>query len=70
MEEWKSRLQQVADRENDVELGVLARSLDSVDPYLSDTSIYDISQFSNALLELGLTMPTVDVDYVTRFLRK
>ena len=70
LEEWKSRLQQVADRENDVELGVLARSLDSVDPYLSDTSIYDISQFSNALLELGLTMPTVDVDYVTRFLRK
>ena len=70
LEEWKSRLQQAADRENDVELGVLAKSLDSVDPYLSDTSIYDVSQFSNALLELGLTMPTVDVDYVARFLRK
>ena len=70
LEEWKSRLQQVADRENDVELGVLARSLDSVDPYLSDSSVYDISQFSKALLELGLTMPTVDVEYVTRFLRK
>ena len=70
LEEWKSRLQQMADRENDVELGVLARSLDSVGPYLSDTSVYDISQFSKALLEVGLTIPTVDVEYVTRFLRK
>ena len=68
--DWKSRLQEMADRENDLELGVLVRSLDSVEGYLSDTSAYDISQFSKALAEIGLTMPTVDVDYVTKFLRE
>ena len=66
--DWKSRLQEVAYRENDMELGVLVRSFDSVEPYLSDTSVYDISQFSKALAEIGMTMPTVDVDYVTKFL--
>ena len=68
--EWKSRLQEISDRENDLELGVLVRSLDSVEGYLSDTSAYDISRFSEALAEIGLTMPTVDVDYVTKFLRE
>ena len=68
--EWKSRLQEMADREDDSELGVLVRSLASVEGYLSDTSAYDISRFSEALAEIGMTMPTVDVDYVTRFLRE
>ena len=68
--EWKSRLQDIADRENDLELGVLVRSLDSVEGYLSDTSRYDITKFSKALAEIGMGMPTVDVDYVTRFLRE
>ena len=31
--EWKSRLQETADRENDLELGVLVRSLESVEGY-------------------------------------
>ena len=66
--DWKSRLQEIADRENDLELGVLVRSLDAVEGYLSDTSAYDISQFRKALAEIGLTVPTVDVDYVTKFL--
>ena len=68
--DWKSRLQETADRENDLELGVLIRSLDSVEGYLSDTSSYDISRFSKALAGIGLTMPTVDVDYVAKFLRE
>lgn len=68
LEEWKSRLQETANREDDSELGDLVRSLASVEGYLSDTSAYDISRFSKALAEIGRTMPTVDVDYVTRFL--
>ena len=68
--EWKSRLQEVADGENDLELGDLVHSLESVEGYLSDTSRYDISRFSEALAEIGMTMPTVDEEYVTRFLRE
>ena len=68
--EWKSRLGTMADRDEDMELKVLVRSLESVGPYLSDTSVYDISRFSEALSEIGLGMPAVDVDYVTKFLRK
>ena len=68
--DWKSRLETMADRDDDMELKVLVRSLESVEGYLSDTSIYDISRFSEALSEIGLGMPAVDVDYVTKFLRK
>ena len=68
--DWKSRLETMADRDGDMELKVLIRSLESVEPYLSDTSAYDISRFSEALSEIGLGMPAVDVDYVTKFLRK
>ena len=68
--DWKSRLETMADRDEDMELKVLVRSLESVEPYLSDTSVYDISRFSEALSEIGLEMPAVDVDYVTKFLRK
>ena len=60
----------MADRDDDMELKVLIRSLELVEPYLSDTSVYDISRFSEALSKIGLEMPAVDVDYVTRFLRK
>ena len=70
IEEWKERLEEMADREEDMESKVLARSMESVEPYLADTSVYDISQFAKALSEIGLTMPAVDVDYVTSFLRK
>ena len=67
--EWRSRLEATADRENDLELKVLVKSLDSVEGYLTDTSVYDISRFSEVLPQLGLLPPTVDVDYVTKFLR-
>ena len=68
--DWKSRLETMADRDDDMELKVLVRSLESVEPYLSDTSVYDISRFSEALSEIGLGMPAVGADYVTKFLRK
>ena len=68
--DWKSRLDTMANRDDDMELKVLIRSLESVEPYLSDTSVYDIGRFSEALSEIGLGMPVVDVDYVTKFLRK
>ena len=66
--EWRSRLEAAADSEDDLELKLLAQSLDSVEPYLTDTSVYDISRFSQVLRQLGLAPPVVDVDYVTRFL--
>ena len=68
--EWKSRLQETADQDDDLELKMLLRSLDSVEPYLTDTSIYDISKFTEAIAPYGLTMPNVGADYVTMFLEK
>ena len=68
--EWKSRLQETADHDDDLELKMLIRSLDSVEPYLSDTSVYDISKFTEAIAPYGLTMPNVGADYVTMFLEK
>ena len=53
-----------------MDLKVLARSLDSVEGYLADTSVYDISRFTQALSEFGLAMPKVDADYVTMFLER
>ncbi len=70
LKEWKSRLQATADHDDDLELKLLVRSLDSVEPYLADTSVYDISKFTKALSEIGLTMPRVGADYVTMFLEK
>ena len=69
LRDWKSRLQATADQENDMELKFLAQSLDSVEPYLTDASVYDNSRFSEALSQIGLPIPTSDVDYVTKFLR-
>ena len=68
--EWKSKLQETADHDDDLELKMLLRSLDSVEPYLSDISAYDISRFTEALSGIGLTMPNVGADYVTMFLEK
>ena len=70
LNEWKSGLRAAAERDDDLELQVLVHSLDSVEPYLADTSVYDISRFTSALSEIGLAMPTVDEEYVTLFLEK
>ncbi len=69
LEDWKSALQAAADRENDMELRVLVQALDSVEPYLTDTSVYDVSRFSEAVSGMGMALPAADVEYVTRFLR-
>lgn len=70
LKEWKSGLRAAAERDDAPELQVLVRTLDSVEPYMADTSVYDISKFTSALSEMGLTMPTVDEEYVTMFLEK
>ena len=70
LDDWKLRLHELAACENNPEWGVLVHSLESVEGYLSDTSASDISRFSEAISEIGLTMPTVDVDYMTMFLRE
>ena len=69
LEDWKSALEATAGRENDTELKVLVQALDSVEPYLTDTSVYDVSRFSEALSGMGMALPKADVEYVTRFLR-
>ena len=70
LNKWKLILQATADHDDDLELKLLVRSLDSVEPYLADTSVYDISRFSKALSEIDLTMPRLGADYVTMFLEK
>ena len=70
LQEWKSELESMADRDDDLELKVLSRSLGSVEGYLADTSVYDTSRFTEALSETGLTIPKVDAAYVTMFLEK
>ena len=67
--DWKLRLQEKAAIADDLELKLLVQSLDSVEGYLTDTSLYDISQFSEAMSQSRLKLPVVDVDYVTMFLR-
>ena len=63
-------MQETADHDDDLELKMLLRSLDSVEPYLADSSVYDISKFAEVLSGIGLTMPNVGADYVTMFLEK
>ena len=69
LKEWKSRMESMADQGDDVDLKVLARSLDSVEGYLADTSVYDVRRFTAALSQIDLASPKVDVDYVTMFLK-
>lgn len=66
--EWRSRLEAAAERDNDLEMKVLVQSLDFVEPYLTDTSVYENSRFSEVVAQLGLSSPTVDVDYVAKIL--
>ena len=67
--EWRSRLEETAELEDDNELRVLVQSLDSVESYLTDTSVYDNSRFTEAMTRLGLTPPLVDIDYVAKIFR-
>jgi thioester reductase-like protein len=66
--DWRSKLEATADRENDIEMKVLVQSLDFVEPYLTDTSVYDTSRFSRVVDQMGLSSPAVDVNYVVKLL--
>ncbi len=68
LHEWRARLEATANEENDLEMKVLVQSLDFVEPYLTDTSVYDISRFSEVISQLGLTAPVVEVNYVAKIL--
>jgi thioester reductase-like protein len=67
--EWKARLEATAERDDDVELKVLSQALDLVEPYLTDTSTYDNTRFREALSQLALLPPVVDLNYVTKILK-
>ena len=69
LSEWRKKLNEMAEADNDRELKVLVQSLDAVESYLTDTSVYDTSRFNETLIQLGLTAPPVDVDYVTKIFR-
>ena len=62
-DEWKSRLYKKAEKEGDYILSVLAQSLEDVEMYLNDKSIYDCSQFENALSKYSLLRPLTDSNY-------
>ena len=66
LQDWRTRLEETAELEDDNELRVLVQSLDSVESYLTDTSVYDNSRFTEAMTQLGITAPTVDVDYIAK----
>ena len=63
IDEWKSRLVKKAKDENDYILNVLAQSLDDVELYLKDKSIYDCSRFERALSAHNLQRPAIDSEY-------
>ena len=68
VEEWKTGLTEKARNEGDSVLGVLAQSLDEVEMYLNDKSIYDCSQFEAALSKRRLRRPATDRSYFEKVL--
>ncbi|MBW2227118.1 MAG: thioester reductase domain-containing protein [Deltaproteobacteria bacterium] len=67
-DEWKSRLYTKAEKEGDYILNVLAQSLEDVEMYLKDESIYDCSRFENCLTEHGIQRPLTDSDYFKKLI--
>jgi len=67
-DEWKSRLYTKAEKEGDYILNVLAQSLEDVEMYLNDESIYDCSRFENALSKFSLQRPLTDPDYFKKLI--
>jgi len=63
IDEWKSRLINKAEDENDYILTVLSQSLDDVELYLKDNNSYDCSGFERALSTHDLQRPTIDSEY-------
>lgn len=67
-DEWKSRLYAKAEKEGDYILNVLAQSLEDIEMYLNDESIYDCSRFENALTKFRLQRPLTDPDYFKKLI--
>ena len=67
-DEWKSKLYTKAEKEGDYILNVLAQSLEDVEMYLNDASIYDCSRFENALSKYSLQRPLTDPDYFKKLI--
>ena len=68
LDEWKSMLYTKAEEEGDYLLNVLAQSLDDVEKYLNDESIYDCSRFENALSKYCLQRPLTDPYYFKKLI--
>jgi hypothetical protein len=67
-DEWKSRLFIKAEKEGDHILNVLAQSIEDVEMYLNDESIYDCSRFENALSKYRLQRPLTDPNYFKKLI--
>jgi len=67
-DEWKSRLYAKAEEAGDYILNVLAQSLEDVELYLNDESIYDCSRFENVLSKYCLQRPLIDPDYFEKLI--
>ena len=66
--EWKSRLYAKAEHAEHALLKVLADALEDVEPYLTDTSVYDCSHFDRAASQYGITRPATDADYFSKLM--
>ena len=67
-DEWKSSLYAQAEEAGDYILNVLAQSLEDVEMYLNDESIYDCTRFENCLNEHGIQRPLTDSDYFKKLI--
>lgn len=67
-DEWKSRLYAKAEEAGDYILNVLAQSLEDVEMYLKDESIYDCTRFENCLTAHGIQRPPIDADYFRKLI--
>ena len=67
-DEWQSSLYAKAEKEGNYILNVLAQSLEDVEMYLNDESIYDCSGFENCLNEHGIQRPPIAADYFRKLI--
>ncbi len=62
-DDWREMLYRTGQAENDPILNVLAQSLDDVEPYLSDTSVYDRTRLDRAISIEGIETDIPDKEY-------
>ena len=69
MDAWLAKLYAKSEADTDHILHVLAQSLGEVEPYLTDTSVYDCSRFDAATKVYGMHRPAADLAYFEPFMR-